>query len=188
MSKSHPRRSLVTWLALSTGVLCPGVVAEEPARITVEASVVVFMSRHDSDSWRGVLGPSGVLQGKVGDTPFSSTTVSPSAVASVQALAECLVTLPDPGFQGCPIFDPPPPMSLLRVRVGSRVRELELCDPSQEPPVTRAKRRSARVALELLIAMRDRVPREAYDYRAEFREPSRRLPGAHDSCAPLRPQ
>ena len=156
---------------LACGFVCAATMAEETRPITVEASVMVFGGKPGSYSWRGVLHPSGILQGKVGDSPFSSTTVSAGALARVRALANCLVATPDPEFQGVPIMDPPPPeVSTLRVRVGSSSREIELCDPSQEPPVTMAKRRSAGVALELLIALRDLVPREAYDYRGEFRK------------------
>ena len=155
--------------------------AQEQPRIRVEASVLSFPTG-DWDSWRAVVNQSGVLQGEVGEAAFSSTTIPAQALARIQALARCVVAVPEPRFQGCPMIEPPPPMSLLRVRVGGSSRDVELCEPILEPGTNVRRKVAARVALELLIAVRDLVPRRAYDYRIEYRPAAQALPDPSNHC------
>jgi hypothetical protein len=82
------------------------------------------------------------------------------------------------------MIEPPGPYSLLRVRVGGKRRDLELCVPGDVDSHQAIRRKvAARAALELLIAVRGLLPREAYDYRASYRVTSGSLPSFTGDCA-----
>jgi hypothetical protein len=155
--------------------------AQEQVPFSVKAGTFVFGSAPEGSAWSILVGSTGNASGDVGDVAFSRA-VSASVRERLRVLAACVATSSEIGFGGCPMIEPPPPITWLNLQYGSKHVRSELCYPSVADGSDPATQAHSRAVLEMLITLRDLAPKAAYDYRSEFRAAATELPEMSLTC------